>query len=235
MNRLILAITCLQLIVSCAPVANRTNMASQQKLKSIKTFVVVTPEVDIFELNAGGLTEKRDDWSLTGQQNVRLHLEDALKSANLQVVWADLKSDSTFVPNFALYKSVSHTINMHVMGNGAYAFPTKSKKFDYSIGSVNSILERYQADGIVFVYGFDQVSSSGRQALGALGILAGALTGVAVVPRGGVTFLSMAVVDRDGYVAWYGRRVSEGSADLRKAGDAKNWTKSLVKDLSKFQ
>jgi len=61
-----------------------------------------------------------------------------------------------------------------------------------------------------FLYGSDEISSSGRQALQVLGVLTG------MMPRSGITAISFALVDASGSVLWYDIKGGQGNFDLGK-------------------
>jgi hypothetical protein len=104
------------------------------------------------------------------------------------------------------------------------------KNFDYSIGPIDKILQKHGTDALIFVYGFDEISTGGRKALQAAGIIAGALTGVVVLPRSGFTVINAAIVDPSGAVLWYNVKGSQGGYDLRNPESATNFIRSVLSD-----
>jgi hypothetical protein len=60
-------------------------------------------------------------------------------------------------------------------------------------------------------------------------VLAGAVTGVVVIPAGGSTLNSAALVERDGTVLWF--NCAQGGGDLRTAEGAGNTTRTLLAGL----
>jgi fructose-specific phosphotransferase system IIC component len=81
---------------------------------------------------------------------------------------------------------------------------------------------------MLFVYGFDEISTSGRKALTFLSIIAGAFTGVAIVPRAGITSISIALVDASGTILWYSIKGSEGGFDLRDPESASRLLRGIL-------
>ena len=68
----------------------------------------------------------------------------------------------------------------------------------------------------VFMVGTDYISSAGRRAAMAFGILASALTGVMMMPTSMPAFMSVGVVDmRSGDLLWFSSDIRTGSANLR--------------------
>jgi len=68
----------------------------------------------------------------------------------------------------------------------------------------------------------DYISSAGRKATMALGILAAAFTGVAIVPNGGIAYVSVGVIDlRTGNLLWFATNRSQGN-DLREEDEVQS-------------
>jgi hypothetical protein len=127
----------------------------------------------------------------------------------------------------ALYKAVSQSIRLHAIGPGPYVFPDKVASFDYSIGPIDTILNRYDCDALIIVYGTDAISTGGRKALMALGAIAGAFTGVVVMPAGGATTINFAVIDEGGNILFYTSKAGAGY-DLRKPESALSIVNQVV-------
>jgi len=111
-------------------------------------------------------------------------------------------------------------------------FPEKVKSFDYSIGPIDTILARYGCNALIVVYGTDEISTSGRKALMALGTIAGAFTGTVLVPMGGMTTVNFALIDANGNILWYTSR-AEGGYDLRKPESALKLINHVIADYPK--
>jgi len=58
-------------------------------------------------------------------------------------------------------------------------------------------------------------NTGGRKALTAAGIIVGSFTGVFIVPRAGISAVSIALVDSSGTILWYNLKASAGGKDLR--------------------
>lgn len=223
-------------LIGCAPVHRLTHPDFNKQARSIKKYLLVTPDVKIYELSAGGLHELRDDWCAQGQNGILNALQTELKKRKVALNDSIINpNDENFKDTRTLYEAVSHTVMTHVIGNSAYRFPSKYTQFDYSIGSVASILEKYEADALIFTFGFDEVASSGRQALSAIGFFTGALTGVYVTPRSSITFVSLAIVNKEGKILWYGTRQSEGGTDLRSSKATATIIHNILNDYPGFK
>lgn len=110
------------------------------------------------------------------------------------------------------------------------------KKFEYSIGPIQNILNKYGVNGLILVTGFDEISSAGRQTLKAVGIIAGlalaasGVGGAIIIPRSGITLVSVALVDSSGDILWYNIKSSEGGYDLRKPESATDLLRTILAD-----
>lgn len=223
-----LALLCLLFIAfGCAAKTYRAHPELEIRSKAIKNPGVISPDVKIFELTAGGIRELRDDWRKKGEENVLSAVTESLREKEIEIktltVDEDIQEEMEDIE--ALYRAVSISIILHTYG--PFVFPEKKKNFDYSIGSIERILEKFGSDALIFTYGFDEISTKGRKALKVASIVAGAFTGVVIMPRSGITVVSVALVDASGTIFWYSIKGSEGGYDLRKHKS----TSKLVKDI----
>lgn len=220
--------------VGCA--TYRTHPAYPERSGSITSSAIVPPEVKIYEFTAGGMRELRDDWCKTGRECVRATFLDNLKKRgyNAWIIAAEDEVLRDLEEVQALYRAVSASIQIHTY-DGPHVFREKQKNFEYSVGSVEHILQKCGADALIFVSGSDEISTGGRKALIAAGIMVGIFTGVPVVPRGGYTTMSVALVDKSGDILWYTHKVSEGGYDLRKPESAAEFVTALLADLPELR
>jgi len=96
----------------------------------------------------------------------------------------------------------------------------RAKDFDYTLGpGLAPLAEHTGIDAAMIVIGSDYISTAGRKAAMVMGVLVGALAGAAIVPSGGVSFVSVGVVDmRTGNLLWFGTDQS-GTTDFRNERD----------------
>jgi hypothetical protein len=102
------------------------------------------------------------------------------------------------------------------------------------VGSIEELLRRLGADALIFVYGYDEISTVGRKALTVLGVAIGAVTGVMILPRSGITAVSVGLVDPSGAILWYNTKAGAGAYDLRKAESAKALLQAILTDLPRL-
>ena len=225
-------------LAGCATTGHREYCAHPQlemRAKDVETAALISPDIKVYELTTGGVRELRDDWCSTGKENVHeatlKHLQDKLTAVKPTPVSKETEEELEEV--YALYRAVSASIQLHVYG--PYEFPEKKKNFDYSVGSIQRVLQHLGADVLVLVYGYDEISTSGRKALQAGAVAVGLLTGVVVVPRGGITQVSAGIVDASGSILWYNVKRSAGGCDLRDRESAARLLAEIFSDLPRFR
>jgi len=218
----------------CVPKTYRKHLKFNTNCKLINSYCLIKPDVEISEVSAGGVKEIRDDWCAEGLENVVNSLQKTL--AQKKVDYKRIFVDSDFKKEIedirTLYRAVSLSIRLHAIGSGPHVFPEKAKSFDYSIGSIDPIVDRYDCDALIVVYGTDEISTGGRKALMALSTIASAFTGVVIVPRGGMATVNFALIDSSGNILWYNSR-SEGGYDLRNQESAQKLIDNVVAEYPK--
>jgi len=216
--------------------AYRINPEFESHARSVTTPQLIPPDIKIYELSAGGVEELIDEWSAKGKENVTKSIIDELSDKEVEIKTAsldeELKGELEEVQ--ALYMAVHNSILLHTY-NTNNLFPDKQKNFDYSIGPIDKILQKFNSDSLIFAYGYDQISTGGRKALMVLGMLLGAATGVYVAPSYGVTAVSVALVDSSGTVLWYNVNANAGSFDLRDEKSCRSLVKGLLRDFPQIK
>jgi hypothetical protein len=222
-------------LTGCIPPAFVTHPQIAQRAGQIRKIALLPPRVSVYEIGAGGVTEKIDEWSQAGARNVLKALESQLAlRAGVQVKIVDPDK----LPNYLkveleqtelLFDAVSASVVWHVYGLPAQRFEEKWTNFDYSLGNDTAKLNAVDADVFVLVKGVDHISSPGRQALQVTTMLAAAAMGIAIIPQGGVTALNMALVDaRSGDILWYVATRSDGGSDLRNPSSSAAFVKNAL-------
>lgn len=224
---LLLLLSAFLTAAGCVPKSYRAHPDLALHLKDIKTHGLVPPDIKVYEFTAGGVHELRDDWCDIGRQNTAKAVAEELKerSMGVKAIPVDKEIETELEEIQALYRAVSLSIQWHTYG--PFLFPEKQKNFDYSLGPVKHLLQKNGADTLLFIDGFDEISTGGRKAL----IVVGLLTGI--VPRSGVTAMSSAVVDAEGKILWYNVKGSQAQHDLRNYDSVCRLVDSLLADLPK--
>lgn len=228
------------LTVACATTTApqfRSHPQLNEKLGQTRTITVVPLNIEVYQLSAGGVKEKIDEWCFLARRNVLTAVEEELK----QIPLLNLKSfsetamsedqKSNLEQTGALFDAISSSIILHTYGPPDHRFPEKIQNFDYSLGHEVSEFSE-QTDALLLVQAVDHISTAGRKALQAGSVILGALVGVAVNPNLGVTAVSIALVDaRTGDILWYNFHGSGGAHDLRNPIDATILVKNILSPL----
>jgi hypothetical protein len=231
MRRLIGAVLLVAVSVMASPVLaamSAIHPALSQNLDARpKKVVLLPPQVFVFELSAGGVPTRMADWEATARANLvtaatRLARESGLfEVAPLPpLAAADL---DTLDAHIGLYDRVAQSVFVYGRGDQA-AWAHKKNEFDYTVGPGLAFLrEQTGADGALIVLGSDFISSGGRKAAFAAGLLLGI-----AIPLG-QSFITAGVVDlKTGDVQWMSFDASS-SMDSREPADVD----SLMRDLYK--
>jgi hypothetical protein len=189
---------------------------------------VTEPGLHLYELTAAGNQEKRDDWT----HNSRSYMTEALAEefARRQVTFSNAPArDGDMEEITALYGAITASIITHIHGP-TDRFERSFEAYDFNVGAVDELFDELQADSLLLIYGFDEFSTGGRKALMVAGVLAGAVTGVAIIPRGGIKAVSAGLIDRSGEVIWHNILV-DGRGDLRTPEGARRTVTQLLSGL----
>jgi len=192
--------------------------------------VLMTPDVELSELSAGGLQQPRAEWSEAAEKLMTAALQEHFgkKSLALQQYRKpdDPQAQSAHDRVVNLHRAVGHSIRLHKYPNTPNTLPTKEKAFDWTLGEGAQRLQRdLSADYALFVHVRDSYSSAERKAL----MVGAALFGVAV--PGGVQIGFASLVDlRSGEVVWFNQTVNS-MGDLREAKPTPEQLTALLDQL----
>jgi len=204
--------------------------ATFQWTSATKRIVMVEPDVQLMELDAGGILEPRADWTKAAQSFIDSDIRSHLGKGGAELVKSDNASPHE-VQLTKLHGVVGQAILTHLY-NSPLRLPNKGTALDWTLGpGTNEMRDHYGADYALFVFVRDSYSSAGRRAMQVLGVLASAALGAAVVPAGGVQIGFASLVDlRTGNIVWFNRLIS-GSGDLRTEKPAQSTVDALIKDM----
>jgi len=208
----------------------RAHPELDRRARAVRVVGLLPPDIKIYELSAGGVTELRDEWSAAGRDAVVQGLTEVFTERGIAIkpLTVDRDQQRTVDDVTVLYRAVSSSIIEHTYK--MHPFHTKLERFEYSVGAVDTLLQKSQADALVIVYGVDEISTNGRKALRGVGLVLGTVTGQPVVSSG-MTALNIALVDRSGAVLWYKIAGDSGGFDLRDAKSARSFVQRLVADF----
>jgi len=185
------------------------------------TVLLVHPEVVVKQLTTGNLEETAQDWSREASENAARLVRALVKKNGAFEVVDDsglTPADKVSLQQYsALYVRLMASIEIARQSKNP-AWKKRVRRFDYTVGpGITEVAVRTHADAALFVVGTDHVSSAGRDARTAGGILIGILTGVYMLPKAGTAFLSLGMVDlHSGDVLWVSSEYGGGGMNLRK-------------------
>jgi hypothetical protein len=191
----------------------RARSDAASRLPAIHTAALVSLDVKEYEVSAGGIAEFKEEWSTAARQALETALVAQFKSHAIELRRVEAGPDTAEEVNDL--RALTQAINASVL-----QFPRK--EFDYSLGPVAPLAERYGADALVFVWARGRLVTGGRKVLAAI-------AGSGETDAGQVT---ITIVDRSGDVLWFNTRGRRGDrADLRLDGSAAELMQAMVSDL----
>ncbi|MGQ0579035.1 MAG: hypothetical protein ACT4PQ_09035 [Betaproteobacteria bacterium] len=221
--RVLGALGALTILAGCAvtPEASvHASIAGKAERQMPRRMLLLPADIRMHEISAGGVVEKVDDWTISASNQAMKSVREIAGSKSL----FEVKESPAFAEaekqlldqHLALYELVAGSADFSKSGPFA-PWRERAKNFDYTLGpGLAELAKRSDLDAAVIVIGSDYISSGGRKATIVLGILAAALTGMAVVPAGGIAYVSVGVVDmRTGNLLWFATSRGQ-SSDLRE-------------------
>ena len=208
-----LPIACLLLMANgCTLNAHRMHPGFHIKVGFIKKSVLMSPDVNMYELSPVGTAVLRDDWSRTGRENLQIAIlrDFSEKKCDVKLVEKNVQTENEMKEIQALYKLVHKTMDQHTFESR----PNKanSNDFVYSLGPLESFLEKFDADSIIFVTGYDQVHYDGRKAL-----------------------IDLAIADSTGAILYYTVKGTIYGKDLRNPDSTMELIRDLLASFSRME
>lgn len=202
--------------------------------KEPTTRILLMPaDVELSELNAGGIAEPNAAWTKTAEGLMSKALADRFRSIGANMVVYPLEKfptdiDHPHVQLAKLHGAVGASILLHQY-NPAFVLPSKGEKFEWTLGpGVAALRTDFGADYALFIHVRDSYTSAGRAV--AI-VLAAALFGVGL--QGGVQQGFASLVDlRTGEIVWFNRLV-RGEGDLRNPESATESVSALLAEFPK--
>ena len=233
--RATLLLVALSLLATAQAQVRVATDAGGQKIKVSGSIVIVQPDIELYQLTAGGLLEPRKQWSDTARRLYpaavhRLLDERHTGSKPDFPVPDDLDPTSRLGQIIRLNQAVALSIAQYSQPGNALATkkdPATGKPLlDWTLGpGVSELRDATGADYALFTYIRDSYASEGRVALRVIGLLAGADIG------GGWQIGVATLVDlRGGKVVWFDLMARQ-TGDLREEKGAQSTVDKLLKDL----
>ncbi len=197
----------------------------------LQSVLLLTPDITVNSLSAGDVKEEMPEWSAQARQLVveAVQAEMAARGRKLKILDPKTRYRKTVNEVKDLHLAVMSSIYDHTIyapGN-MEVFPQRIEHFDYSVGSVEKLLKAYRVDGMLIIRGEDNISTSGRKALGVVS----ALNPFSQGQMGGMTFLEVTLTDARGDVLWFSLKWNAGDYDLRDSEEAVRFVRDTFKDF----
>lgn len=201
------------------------------------SIILMRPDVQVGELQAGGLPQPNADWTRAARDNLAKAIEANQKSRNVdfKILSPDTPEAQQIVADYeALHRAVANSIVEFAYGS---KLPTKKGKnkndyvFDWTLGpGTQKIGDLAGGNYALFLYTRDNFASASRKAMQAVGML-GCLVGFCVVVGGGqhVAYASL-VETSTGNIVWFNiLRGSDG--DVREVAGAQSMVDSIMSSM----
>ena len=187
--------------------------------------VVLPPDMELFSISAGGVSQPRADWTEAAQGHFQRALGARSLKLGAQVTPPDARQMEEFAELQTLHRALADAVFIHHT-SGGLKLPTKQDRLDWSLGdAVQPLRERTGADYALFTWVRDSYASGERKAA----LLAMALLGA--IPLGGQQIGYASLVDlHTGRIVWF-NELSRFWGDLREAKPAEETLEALLKGL----
>ena len=207
------AIACLLvLITGCTLSSYNTHPQYSARISAIKNPVLLMSDVNIYQMTSDGLVTLRDDWSAVGRKNIERAISHNLKSrqCDIKPLVMNNHASQAIEEVKARYKLVHKTMDQQAFGPSQTN--TKKRDFQYSLGSIETILQTLGADAAIFVTGYDKISAGGRKSM-----------------------LDLAIADSSGTILYYSVRGTIKGNDLRDPESAQLMVRDLLSGFSRTE
>src|ERR1700704_4296897 len=182
--------------------------AGVQRTAAAKRIVMIEPDVQLMELDAGGILELRADWTKAAQNFIWQDLRAHFAKSGAALVNADRPTPRD-IQLVKLHAVVARAILTH-MYNRAARLRNKASPLDWTLGrGTNEMRDRYGADYALFIFVRDSYATANRQLVEVFGNLSGAHLDTA----GQEGFASLVDL-RTGNIVWFNHLIS-AYGDLR--------------------
>lgn len=181
-SRFILMVSLIGLYVTgCTYTSERLHPQFPSYRQTMGVMLVLVPEIGIFEQMPDGSRLFHDIQSQDARSIAQQSIVRQLEARHFTVQTADsrMMQSSELLSVTSLFRSVNRSIQLHTFGPQLY--PSKLSAFEYNLGPVTEILKVNQADGLVLAIGHQTTSGQPTK-----------------------NWLSIAVVEPEGRIIWYG-------------------------------
>ncbi|MDR3011872.1 MAG: hypothetical protein LBU70_01510 [Chitinispirillales bacterium] len=161
---------------------------------------ILQPEVFLYDVSAGGILEFRDDWSKNASRQAARSAAFTLKQMNYSPLI--IPDDPNRERDFFRLKTALRYHGTAFRNQFFTDFPPTT----FSIGPIEEMCDRYNVDGFLYIYGYEEKFSEERhQFLNT--------QGEAIPPER--TFIALLIAERDGRISWHRHMMIPGNLDMR--------------------
>jgi tetratricopeptide (TPR) repeat protein len=167
------------LLAGCAAQGHLEPTSGALKHEGSAVVLLMTPDVQLSEITAGGLSEPNAEWTAQGLGNVSQALADNMLGRNAAMLpYAPPVGDAARTHDHQQIMKLHRAVGVSIIQHKYFEpllLPTKKDVFDWGLGpDVQMLRDDYNAHYALFVYLRDSYSSPGRVAmmvaLAALGV-----------------------------------------------------------------
>ncbi|MBR9986457.1 MAG: hypothetical protein KFF68_11150 [Desulfosarcina sp.] len=182
------------LVSGCTFTSERLHPQFPSYRQSMGVMLVLVPEIGIFEQMPDGSRLFQDVRSQEVQRHAQQSIVRQLQARRFTVKTADprMMQSPELRSVTSLFRSVNRSIQLHTFGPQPY--PAKLNAFEYHLGPVAEILKANRADGLVLALGHQTARAQPVK-----------------------NWLSIAVVEPDGRIIWYGLQGDHQKFNLQTA------------------
>jgi len=216
-------------LAGCSSTDTYTSPGKFQRPPGTVRVLLMTPEVEIYELLASGLEEPRADWTDAGKRNLAAALSAALRGRNAELqTYAAPEGDPDIERRDVQLMKLHNAVGVSILAFQSQ-LESKKGKFDWTLGSEANLLQRqFGSDYALFVYLRDSYSSAGR---GVLKAFVAVISFGSVWISGGVQGAVASLVDlKTGNIVWFSTLAST-SGDVLSPEPARDVVDDLLEDF----
>lgn len=216
-------------LAGCTQTKSLVNSKDLSVAAESERVVLMSPDIEISAMTAGGTQEPNAAWTHSAKKNVVKALHRYFAQGNNKLD----RYQRPDVPDeqrrhdqlLKLHEAVGATILVHQYVSG-FELPSKDGRFDWTLGKGAHVLRNgHDADYALFIFFRDSHATAGRVAAT---VVAAAL-GVGLEEPRQVGFASLVDL-HSGNLVWFNRLVSS-TGDLRTPGPASRAVEALLSNL----
>jgi hypothetical protein len=221
MLKKLFALSALLVLAACATASPTTFSGQFEAPPANSRVVVMTPNVQLAILSAAGIPEPREDWSISGRDNLAASIAAHIQSEN--------HTPSALDPSTAMDGRVGQIIRLHDAVGASLMqramLPTQRDRFEWTLGEgVTELGAAHNADYALFIGANGSYASAGRVAV----MIGLAALGVGV-PLGGQVAYASLVDLRTGNVIWFNTMIAAPNQDMRDPEGAQSLVQTLMR------